>query len=82
MEWMELEVKAGGVLADGLVSDLQNPVHLGVRIGTAVGRMATKIFATKGEAAAKAFLITVAATLNQETLQADPTEQLSLKANW
>jgi hypothetical protein len=82
MEWMELEVKAGGVLADGLVSDLQNPVHLGVRIGTAVGRMASKIFVTKGEAAAKAFLMTMTATLNQETVQVDPTQQLSVKENF
>jgi hypothetical protein len=80
-EWMADEVKAGAALAEGLVPDLQHPVRLGVRLGTAVGRIAATIYRTKGQPEAEAFLITVAAVLNQETIQVDPTEQLSVRAN-
>lgn len=78
-EWVELEAKAGVAMALGMIPDAQNPVHLGVRLGTTVGRVAAEIFKTQGWLKADAFLRAMVAVCNQETVQVDSTQSLDLK---
>lgn len=77
-EWMAVEVLAGAAISHGLAPELQNPAHLGVRLGTAVGRTAVTIYRKKGREAAQAFLSAVSAIVNQEMIHVDLTEEIGL----
>lgn len=81
-EWMAAKVMAGDRIVARILKAGGNPVHPGVELGRAVGKLAARFHELHGESAAQNFLQTFVEVFNLETAAVNEKgEVLHLRAS-
>jgi hypothetical protein len=81
-EWMADRVRAGDRIVDRILKAGGNPVHPGVELGRAAGKLAARYHELHGESAAQNFLQTFVEVFNLETAKVnEKREVLRLRAS-